>query len=167
MGHTLTSSVSWALLPIPHLCLDYTTFFVACQDLFLIFFGPPPWMLSGILTRYLCSIGTVRPNLSEPSALALCAFIIAHLLGNVKYFFNFFSGFSVPKQSRSSESYSAMSSPENISQSSWNSLRSPQVKDAPLRISQIPASPSRYQMASAVSALTSHARLISATCSAQ
>ena len=34
MGHTLTSSVFWALLPIPHFCLDYSTHFALCQDFF-------------------------------------------------------------------------------------------------------------------------------------
>ena len=34
MGHTLTSSVSWALLPIPHFCLDYSTPFGDCQAFF-------------------------------------------------------------------------------------------------------------------------------------
>lgn len=45
MGHTLTSSVSWALLPIPHFCLDYSTHFALCQD----FFSPrgSPSSLSG------------------------------------------------------------------------------------------------------------------------
>lgn len=35
VGHTLTSSVSWALLPIPHFCLDYSTPFGVCQAFFL------------------------------------------------------------------------------------------------------------------------------------
>lgn len=39
MGHTLTSSVSWALLPIPHFCLDYSTPFGVCQAFFLFFAG--------------------------------------------------------------------------------------------------------------------------------
>ena len=37
VGLTLTFSVSWALLPIPHFCLDYSTGCVLCQDFFLFF----------------------------------------------------------------------------------------------------------------------------------
>ena len=138
-------------LPSPRLlCLDYTTLLVACQELFLnqAHFYPAASSGQGHGGRSY-RLSWVSPFLSGCLPLAFCAFIITDLLGNVKYFF---SGFSVPKQSRSSESYSVMSSPENISQSSWNSLRSEQENDAPLRISQIPASPSRYQTASAVSA---------------
>lgn len=39
MGHTLTISVSWALLPIPHFCLDYSTPFGVCQAFFYFFWG--------------------------------------------------------------------------------------------------------------------------------
>ena len=98
VGLTLTSSVSWALLPIPHLCLDYTILLAACQELFLnqAHFYPAAPSGQGLGGRSY-RLSWVSPFLSGCLPLAFCVYIIAQMLGNVKYFF---SGFSVPKQSR-------------------------------------------------------------------
>ena len=96
MGHTLTSSVSWALLPIPHFYLDYSTHFALCHDFFLQGEAPLPFRVAPCFTsRFRCCVvllGLVSPLPAVALAPPWSVFIIAQTLCFVKHFFYFFFG---------------------------------------------------------------------------